>query len=88
MTLKSCLEIGIECGLKTISEAMLNIEIHALSIFSYSDLNKELEQLYKEKEELLQKTDFSNNDESKSVLEWINNNDVDRKAVEEARKRG
>ena len=86
MTLKDCLEIGIECGLQTVSEAILNIEIHAISIFSYSELNKELEQLYIEKEELISKSKFSEDSESSEVLEWINNIEIDKMAVMEARK--
>lgn len=71
MTLKNCLEIGIECGLKTISEAILNIEIHAMNIFSYSELNEELEQIYEEKEGLLSQSHFSDASNSKDVLEWL-----------------
>lgn len=87
MTLKNCLEIGIDCGLQIISEAILNIEIHAISIFPYSELNAELTQLYREKEELLSQSKFSEDSKIEKVLEWLNNNiEIDKMAVMEARK--
>lgn len=40
MKLKECLSIAKDCGLTTISEAYLNIKYHAISIFSYDDIDK------------------------------------------------
>ena len=34
------------CGLKTIGEAVDNIEHHAMSIFKYEDINQELNEMY------------------------------------------
>jgi hypothetical protein len=41
-------EIADECGLQTIGEAILNIKIHAISLFSYDELDKELKELYED----------------------------------------
>ena len=41
-------EIANECGLKTIGEAILNIELHAVSLFSYDELYEELTELYED----------------------------------------
>ena len=48
MKVKEACEIADECGLETIGEAILNIQIHAISIFSYDDLDKELRELYED----------------------------------------
>ena len=48
MKLKECMELGKECGLQSIGECYLNIEIHALSLFSYEDINKEILELQKD----------------------------------------
>jgi len=52
MKLKDALEIGNECGLCTVREAIDNIEIHGLSLFPYHVMAKELGELYKEWTEL------------------------------------
>lgn len=46
MKLKDCLEIGYDCGLKTVEEAVYNIELHANNILSYAKVNEELRELY------------------------------------------
>lgn len=46
MKLKDCLEFGYDCGLKTVSEAVYNVELHCGSIFSYAKVNEELHELY------------------------------------------
>lgn len=53
MTLATCLELGKECGLNTVQECVVNVEIHATSLFSYNKMNDELQELYSdlEKEE-------------------------------------
>ena len=48
MKLKEACSFGVACGLETIGESVRNIDIHAISIFSYADLNKELNELYSE----------------------------------------
>lgn len=48
MKIKEALEIGEECGLLTIKESLLNIQIHAASLFSYENIQTELKNLYDE----------------------------------------
>ena len=48
MKLKECLEFGIECGMKTLGDAYLNIDIHAMNIFKYDELTKEMNELTEE----------------------------------------
>lgn len=48
MKLKDALEIGKDCGLTDMGEAVLNIEIHAMNIFIYDEEEQELAELFKE----------------------------------------
>jgi hypothetical protein len=45
MKIQEALEIGNNCGLETVGEAIFNIKIHAISLFD--DSNKELNELNK-----------------------------------------
>lgn len=46
MKLKTAMSIAKELGLKTVKEAILNIEIHCGMIFEYSEIDFELNELY------------------------------------------
>lgn len=48
MKVKEACEIAKDCGLETIGEAILNIELHVLSLFSYDEIDKELRELYED----------------------------------------
>ena len=48
MTLKYACELAEECGLYTIEEAILNAEFHAMSLFTYDEIEAELSQLHSE----------------------------------------
>lgn len=48
MKLKTACGIALDCGLNTIGEAIMNIDVHAISVFSYSEMNKELAELYED----------------------------------------
>lgn len=72
MKFKECLEIGIDCGLETARECIRNIYIHAGSLFLYSEINKELDELFTEADELLSKTNFTTDDKAQDLLNWIN----------------
>lgn len=50
MKLQRALEIARSCGLDTVGEAILNIELHSSSLFTYSELDAELKELYAEAE--------------------------------------
>lgn len=45
MKLRDACKIGYDCGLRTIEEAIFNIELHAVSLFSYSEIFQELKEL-------------------------------------------
>lgn len=68
MKLKSCLEIGEQCGLTTIGEAVFNIDLHATNIFDYSKINEELNELINERDALYVKTGFTSDSNIKDVL--------------------
>ena len=46
MKLTEALDIAEDCGLTTVSEAILNIDMHAMSIFSYAEMGQELNELF------------------------------------------
>lgn len=48
MKVKEACEIAEDCGLETIGEAILNIEIHSPSLFLYGEIDKELGELYED----------------------------------------
>lgn len=48
MKVKEACEIADTCGLETIGEAVFNIELHALNLFIYDELDKELNELYED----------------------------------------
>ena len=48
MTLKEACNIGYACGLETVDEAILNVEIHAPNIFPYDDAATEIYELTQE----------------------------------------
>ena len=48
MKVREACEIADECGLETIGEAIFNIQLHAISLFSYDELNEELNELYED----------------------------------------
>lgn len=48
MTFKECMEIGKECGLTTIDECVLNIELHYDTFFRISNLAEEMNAFYKD----------------------------------------
>ena len=45
MKLKEACEIALACGLETIDEAVLNVELHCSNLFSYYDAAFELAEL-------------------------------------------
>ena len=48
MTIKQACKIAHHCGLETVQEAVLNVELHASQMFLWAEINKELAELYKE----------------------------------------
>lgn len=52
MKLVEAIDIGKACGLDSIEECVDNIVIHAGSFFAYSEMNKELDELISEYDNL------------------------------------
>lgn len=48
MKLKTAFGIALDCGLNTIGEAIMNIDMHSICIFSYDAIDKELTELYED----------------------------------------
>ena len=48
MKLKECLELGKECGLTTWEDCYVNVDLHAMCIFKYDEINKEILELQKD----------------------------------------
>lgn len=46
MKLIDVLELGSDCGLEDVGEAMLNVDLHAPSLFAYSEMDSELNEMY------------------------------------------
>lgn len=48
MTLEEMQRIGATCGLTTLGECYINVQRHAISLFSYSQLAEEFDELHTE----------------------------------------
>lgn len=48
MRLFTCLDIANTCGLKTVDEAIYNVELYAMSIFVYDKIDEEISEIYQE----------------------------------------
>ena len=46
MKFKDALELGVECGMNTVDEALYNIELHTMNFFVYEEIKAELKELY------------------------------------------
>ena len=63
MKLIKAVDIAKSCGLITIKEAFANIDIHATMIFSYKEMEGELQELYVEVDNLYKEMNKSIDDE-------------------------
>lgn len=45
MKLKEACDIADACGLETLGEAVMNIELHSTSLFVYDEIDKEIQEL-------------------------------------------
>lgn len=61
MKLISAVELGNDMGLTTVGESIFNVRMHAIQIFNYSDIAKEISELFDDFAEL-QKTHGITND--------------------------
>lgn len=59
MTLREACDLGYACGLETVNDAVLNVEIHCTNLFSYDDITLELYELHEEAKPHLSKSILS-----------------------------
>jgi hypothetical protein len=50
LKLIDALEIGLDCGLTTVGEAIFNIRIHCINLFNYDEIEEEIKKLEKDVE--------------------------------------
>lgn len=48
MKIKNCLELGKECGLRTVGQCIDNVEVHSINLFILTEIQKEIDELYHE----------------------------------------
>ena len=46
MNIKQCLEVGLECNLTMVQEAMDNVVVHRMNIFVYDRIQSEVNELF------------------------------------------
>lgn len=63
MKLINAVDIAKSCGLNTIKEAFANIDIHATMVFSYKEMEGELQELYVEVKNLFEEMDVDTRDD-------------------------
>lgn len=73
MRLKKCLEIGRDCGLKTVRDSYVNIDLHAINIFKYDEIYKELKELSDEFNVLYKEGKLNADTSIEDALEILNN---------------
>lgn len=71
MRLLTALDIGKECALHTVGEAIYNIDLRAGQIFTYDEINKELEQLYSEWNTIKLNSGFTSDSSIIETIDWI-----------------
>lgn len=67
MKLKAAFNIAKSCGLTTVGEAILNIDMHSMSIFVYDEISNELKELYDE----YKKYEFNQDDLIEDVIDKV-----------------
>lgn len=71
MKLIKCLELGEECGLTTVIEALRNVDIHASSLFVYDKIDYECDELIQEYEDILLSRGFNQNSSITEVIDIV-----------------
>ena len=76
MHLLTALDIGKECVLDTIGEALYNIDLRAGQIFTYNEINEELKQLYSEWNTIKLNSEFTSDSSVIEVMDWMKNTEI------------
>lgn len=48
MKLDKACKIGADCGLETIEEVFILVELHAMCMFKYNEIDEELNEMYQD----------------------------------------
>jgi len=80
VNIESAITIGKGCGLKTVGECFENIRCHSMSLFKYSEISNELQELVDEIEKYnLKPTQEIDKVVDSLGLEWYYDTEEDRK---------
>lgn len=71
MHIWDALKLGKECGLKTVIEALYNVQLHSSSLFTYEQIDRELEQLWHEWMTIARNSDFTRSSRITKVMKWM-----------------
>ncbi len=71
MHLLTALDIGKECALHTVGEAIYNINLRAGQIFAYGEISIELKQLYYEWNTIKLNFGFTSDSSVIEVMDWM-----------------
>ena len=77
MQLVNALHIGQECGMRTVKEAILNIDHSATSLFTYAKIQDELDELYVEWGDVMVAGGFDKDSPIEEVLKWLKEGHTD-----------
>ena len=66
MKLKKAINLGDSCGLRTIRECIVNVEIHSMNLFKYDEIENEINEIHLDIEELTNQYELCNED----ILNW------------------
>lgn len=74
MRIKEALKTGLSVGLNTVGEAVLNIQMHSMSLFC--EPAKEVDELFRDAGKLYMDTDFTSESEIQTVIAYLENPSV------------
>jgi hypothetical protein len=78
--IKTAIQIGKGCGLQTLGECFENVRHHSMSIFKYTEISKELQELVDEiMEYKFKPTEKIDNIVDKLDLEWYYKTEEDKR---------
>ena len=73
MEFYKALKLSDECGLQLIGEALSNVDIHAMQLFLYSEIENEIAQLSSEWNTVKMNTNFTLDSKIKDVVFYLEN---------------
>ena len=76
MHIFEALELGKECGLTRVREAIENVILHSPSLFTYEKVKPEVEQMLHEWETVKRNSDFTQKAYITKVMNWMNRDNM------------